>query len=95
MRLSSIVQNLRIKRGMGRAELARRAKLDRTTMLKIETGDYYPAPETQQLMADALGVTVNSLTDPSVCPLCGQEIRDNLTLERKNEGKTGNGKTEC
>ena len=56
------LQRRREERGWSKAELARRAELNATTVGSIESGRFRPYPGQLSKLAKALGVTVEDIT---------------------------------
>ena len=59
IRIGQRVAQLRRSKGLSQNELADRAKLDRTHVVKIEQGRYNFRLDTLQALAEALGCTID------------------------------------
>jgi transcriptional regulator with XRE-family HTH domain len=55
------IEALRVRAGFSRTELAERAGLGRSTILKIEKGERTPSPETMRTIAQELGTDTDAL----------------------------------
>lgn len=63
MRLGNNIRAVRIKRGLGQAELAEKVGVHLTHINRIEKGKYIPALETVVKLADVLEVSVDGLVN--------------------------------
>lgn len=58
------LREMRCLVGITQKELGRRAGLHENSVTNIEGGKHDVTPETQRKLADALGVTLDSITSP-------------------------------
>lgn len=60
-RLGSAIRELRRERGVSQESLARKARLARTYLIGVETGDRNPTLQNISRLANALGVPIADL----------------------------------
>ena len=58
------LRELRLAIGIGQRELGRRAGLHPGSITNIEAGKHAVTPETQRILADTLGVSLDAITIP-------------------------------
>lgn len=58
------LRTVRERRALTQVELAAKAKINRVSLARIETGDAEPRPSTIRKLAEALGVEPEQLMEP-------------------------------
>lgn len=60
--------------GLRQTDLAAKAGISRPFLSQVEAGERDPSALVVKALADALGVTVDDLREPRVCPACGYPL---------------------
>ena len=83
------LKELRLKRGLTQAEVARHLKVDRTTLTKYETGEREPDLKSLTILSDYFNVTTDYLLGKSEIPTLDPDVllKQIEQLKAENEKK--------